>query len=103
MNNFKSTKTYKSSKGFSCCFRQWKADSHCKYLHGYSLEISIQFEALNLDKRNWVVDFGGLKELEKELPNNLYMLSSREENLLQELLAIIRGMTVPEIIGNMYD
>ena len=44
-----------------------------------------------------------LKELEKELPNNLYMLSSREENLLQELLAIIRGMTVPEIIGNMYD
>tara|TARA_B100000214_G_scaffold374997_1_gene359547 strand:- start:8486 stop:8938 length:453 start_codon:yes stop_codon:yes gene_type:complete len=69
MNNFKSTKTYKSSKGFSCCFRQWKADSHCKYLHGYSLEISIQFEALNLDKRNWVVDFGGLKELEKDLRN----------------------------------
>ena len=44
-----------------------------------------------------------LKELEKELPNNLYILTSREEHILQEMLAIIRGMTIPEIIGNMYD
>ena len=66
MSTFKSTKTYTASKGFSCCFRQFKANSHCKYLHGYSLEISIEFKANELDERNWVVDFGGLKELEKE-------------------------------------
>ena len=63
MGKFKSTKTYKATKGFSCCFRQYKAKSHCKFLHGYSLEIKIVFEAENLDERNWVVDFGGLKPL----------------------------------------
>ena len=66
MGTFKSTKTYKTSKGLSCCFRQFKANSHCQYLHGYSLEISVEFEAKNLDERNWVVDFGGLKKLEQE-------------------------------------
>jgi len=65
MGNFKSTKTYKASKGFSCCFRQFKAKSHCRFLHGYSLEIKLEFAAKNLDERNWVVDFGGLKDLEK--------------------------------------
>ena len=44
MGTFKSTKTYKTSKGLSCCFRQFKANSHCQYLHGYSLEISVEFE-----------------------------------------------------------
>lgn len=65
MGNFKSTKTYKASKGFSCCFRQFKAKSHCRFLHGYSLEIKLEFAAKNLDQRNWVVGFGGLKDLEK--------------------------------------
>ena len=64
MGTFKSTKTYKTSKGLSCCFRQYKANSHCQYLHGYSLEISLEFAAKNLDEKNWVVDFGGLKNLE---------------------------------------
>ena len=63
---FKSKKTYTSSKGLSCCFRQFKAESHCKYLHGYSLRISVEFQATELDDKNWVVDFGGLKNLEKE-------------------------------------
>ena len=63
---FKSKKTYTSSKGLSCCFRQFKAESHCKYLHGYSLGIAVEFQATELDDKNWVVDFGGLKNLEKE-------------------------------------
>ena len=63
---FKSKKTYTSSKGLSCCFRQYKAESHCKYLHGYSLGIAVEFKATKLDDKNWVVDFGGLKNLEKE-------------------------------------
>tara|TARA_R100000231_G_scaffold55987_2_gene46630 strand:- start:355 stop:807 length:453 start_codon:yes stop_codon:yes gene_type:complete len=63
---FKSKKTYTSSKGLSCCFRQFKAESHCKYLHGYSLGIAVEFKATELDDKNWVVDFGSLKNLEKE-------------------------------------
>jgi 6-pyruvoyltetrahydropterin/6-carboxytetrahydropterin synthase len=55
---------YKSRKkfdGFSTCFRQWKADTtHCQYLHGYDVEFEVTFEG-ELDHRNWVWDFGGMK------------------------------------------
>ena len=34
---------------------------HCKFLHGYSLQFKFVFGASELDERNWVVDFGGLK------------------------------------------
>jgi len=60
---FQSTKTYEHNIGLSACFRQWKAESHCQYLHGYSLQIKFVFEADDLDVRNWVVDFGSLKSL----------------------------------------
>jgi 6-pyruvoyltetrahydropterin/6-carboxytetrahydropterin synthase len=55
---------YKSTKlfdGFSCCFRQWKAeDTHCRFLHGYGVSFRVTFEG-DLDERNWVWDFGGMK------------------------------------------
>ena len=55
---------YKSRKkfdGFSTCFRQWRADTtHCQYLHGYDVEFEVTFEG-ELDHRNWVWDFGGMK------------------------------------------
>lgn len=55
---------YKSRKkfdGFSTCFRQWRADTtHCQYLHGYDVEFEVTFEG-DLDHRNWVWDFGGMK------------------------------------------
>lgn len=62
-----STKTYPHSIGLSCCFRQWRAThSHCQFLHGYSLEVRLEFEGA-LDDRNWVVDFGDLKEIKRWL------------------------------------
>ncbi len=64
---FLSTKTYGHDLGLSVAFRQHKADSHCRFLHGYALSIKIVFEAMHLDDRNWVVDFGGLKEIKAEL------------------------------------
>ena len=60
---------YKSSKlfnGYSTCFRQWKAESHCKYIHGYSLQFKCIFEG-DLDERNWVKDFGSFKEIKNSL------------------------------------
>lgn len=55
---------FKSSKlfdGYSCVFRQHHAiDTHCYYLHGYALSFLIEFEG-ELDDRNWVWDFGGMK------------------------------------------
>lgn len=61
MSKYLSTKTYGHEVGLSCCFRQWRAQSHCRFLHGYALAIRLEFEAEELDERNWVVDFGSLK------------------------------------------
>jgi 6-pyruvoyltetrahydropterin/6-carboxytetrahydropterin synthase len=56
--------TFKASKlfdGYSTVFRQWKADgTHCKFLHGYAISFRVHFEG-ELDGRNWVWDFGGMK------------------------------------------
>jgi len=58
MSKFKSTKLF---DGYSTCFRQWKADgTHCKFLHGYAVSFRVWFEG-QLDERNWVWDFGGMK------------------------------------------
>ena len=63
MGKFYSTKTYGNDRGLSCCFRQWRAGhSHCSLLHGYSIGVKVIFECESLDERNWVMDFGGLKE-----------------------------------------
>lgn len=64
---FHSTKTYGHERGFSCAFRQHRADSHCKYLHGYSLAFKFVFSTEELDVRNWAVDFGGMKSLKAML------------------------------------
>ena len=59
-NLFTSTKRF---VGFPCTHRQWLADSHCKYIHGYSREFYFEFQSSELTKEGWVVDFGGLKEV----------------------------------------
>lgn len=65
MGKYRSTKTYHNIG--PCVFRQWRADSHCKFLHGYALTFHFEFESDTLDVRNWVMDFGGLKPLKQHL------------------------------------
>jgi 6-pyruvoyltetrahydropterin/6-carboxytetrahydropterin synthase len=63
-------KHFKSSKrftGFPCTHRQWRAESHCRFVHGYSREFYFEFAAKELTKEGWVVDFGGLKEIKEWL------------------------------------
>jgi len=58
MNKFTSTKVF---DGFSTVFRQWRAEgTHCQKLHGYGISFKVYFEG-ELDHRNWVWDFGGMK------------------------------------------
>ena len=65
MSNFVSTKIINLG---SCAFRQWRAThSHCSKIHGYNLKAKIWFACSHLDDKNWAVDFGGLKEIRKEL------------------------------------
>lgn len=67
---YQSTKRYGHEVGFSCAFRQWRAQSHCRLIHGYALAFKFVFEAEELDVRNWVVDFGGLKSLKQILEDS---------------------------------
>ena len=61
MGSFRSTKVF---DGYSTVFRQWKAEgTHCKFLHGYGVSFKVWFEG-ELDERNWVWDFGGMKRAE---------------------------------------
>lgn len=64
---FISTKFYGPERGFAVAYRQWRADTHCNRLHGYALSFYFEFEAQDLDARNWVVDFGGLRTLKEKL------------------------------------
>ena len=64
MGKFQSTKVF---DGFSCVFRQWKAETtHCKYVHGYGVSFKVWFEG-ELDERNWVWDFGGMKRAKGQI------------------------------------
>ena len=60
-----STKEYVDA--FPCAYRQWRADSHCNLIHGYSFSMKFYFGTDNLDVRNWCADYGGLKELKEVL------------------------------------
>ena len=51
----------------STAFRQWRADSHCKLIHGYRLQCKLWFTAEELDDKNWIYDFGGCKEIKNIL------------------------------------
>ena len=58
MGKFQSSKVF---DGFSTVFRQWRAKStHCRFVHGYGISFKVYFEG-ELDHRNWVWDFGGMK------------------------------------------
>jgi len=58
MGKFQSSKVF---DGFSTVFRQHSAENtHCRFLHGYGISFKVYFEG-DLDERNWVWDFGGMK------------------------------------------
>jgi 6-pyruvoyltetrahydropterin/6-carboxytetrahydropterin synthase len=87
---FRAVKTYGHDLGLSCCFRQWRAKSHCRHLHGYALSFELVFEAEQLDGNGWVIDFGALKPIKE-------MLTERFDHAMQvavddPMLKIITGL-----------
>ena len=92
---FVSGKTYAHSTGHSCAFRQWRADSHCNLIHGYALQFELQFGSSNLDEKNWVVDFGGLKELKewlKHMFDHTYLVAKDDPEMDTVLLLADRNL-----------
>ena len=96
-------KTYGNERGLSCAFRQWRADSHCNLIHGYSLGFRFVFEAAQLDDRNWVYDFGNLGFVKDFLEDNFdhVLMIARDDpkraelyNLNREGVASVRELPV---------
>ena len=81
--------TYTSTKrftGFPCTHRQWKADSHCKYVHGYSREFYFEFACNEFTDEFWVMDFGGLKDVKawlEEMFDHTFLIAEDDPYLEQ--------------------
>ena len=64
-------KKYVSTKSYRqiapCAYRQWRANSHCNLIHVYAFSFGFEFETDDLDARNWVMDYGGLRPLKDKL------------------------------------
>lgn len=91
-----STKTFGHDLGFSCAFRQWRAQSHCRFIHGYALGFKFTFAANTLDTCGWVVDFGGLKGLKEILANTFdhKLLVAEDDPQMDRLVALRYSIAV---------
>jgi 6-pyruvoyltetrahydropterin/6-carboxytetrahydropterin synthase len=89
-NVYQVTKTYDHNLGLSACFRQHKAESHCRFLHGYALSFKLTFSAIKLNENNWVIDFGGLKPIKAWLCDNFdhKLISAEDDPYIQHLKAL---------------
>ena len=64
MGKFQSSKVF---DGFRTVFRQHSAkETHCRFIHGYGIAFKVYFEG-DLDHRNWVWDFGGMKRAKNKI------------------------------------
>ena len=82
MAKYISTKTYTHLGPVA--YRQWRADSHCNLIHGYALQFELTFGSTGLDEKNWVVDFGGLKELKewlKHMFDHTYLVATDDPEM----------------------
>ena len=94
-----STKTYGHEIGLSACFRQHRAESHCHLLHGYALAVKFEFEAVDLDVRNWVVDFGGLKSLKGMLEDTFdHTLLVAEDDPMRQRLCELGSLGLARVV-----
>ena len=98
---YKYTSTKEWHDAFPCAYRQWRADSHCNQIHGYSFSIRVFFGADTLDARNWCADYGGLKDLkailEDQFDHTLLVAEDDPDMDVFKLLAE-RGMAKLTII-----
>jgi len=89
-------RSYKEFNGYSTAFRQWRADSHCKFIHGYALRFKVWFDG-ELDNRNWVVDFGcfkrnGIKDWMKSMFDHTTCIAKDDPELKSFLEMEAKGL-----------
>jgi 6-pyruvoyltetrahydropterin/6-carboxytetrahydropterin synthase len=96
---FKSTKRFGHEVGLSAAFRQWRAHSHCRHIHGYALAVKFVFATEVLDLTNWCVDFGSLKSLKGMLEDTFdHTLLVAEDDPHKDLLCSLAGLDIAKVI-----
>ena len=98
--NFKSTKRF---TGFPCTHRQWRAKSHCRFVHGYSRELNFEFETDSLTDEGWVVDFGGLKKVKEFLDytfDHTFLVAQDDPELENFRLLDQKGVIMLRVLPN---
>jgi 6-pyruvoyltetrahydropterin/6-carboxytetrahydropterin synthase len=80
------TKTFGHDLGLSASFRQWRASSHCSFIHGYALAVEVEIGCAYLDERNWVFDFGAFDQFKVWLRDTFdhKTLVARDDPMLVE-------------------
>lgn len=79
---YTSTKAYHDM--FPVAYRQYKADTHCNLIHGYSFSFTFYFGCDTLDARDWCQDYSSFKNLKKFLEeqfDHTLLVSETEPNL----------------------
>jgi len=103
MSKYISTKTYKHLGPVA--YRQWRADSHCRFIHGYALSFHFEFETNTLDARNWVMDFGGLRPLKEKLEewfDHTFLVATDDPDR-EQLLALGKSGVAKGIADFLYE
>ena len=98
MGKFQSTKLLTD---LAQCFVNGKAtDTHCKFLHGYAIEFKVTFEG-ELDYRNWVWDFGGMKRSKTKIDG----MSAKEwmDYMFDHTTVIAKDDPYLEIFSKMHE
>lgn len=96
---YQSTKVFGHELGISCCFRQWRATSHCNQLHGYALSFKFVFECEELDNKNWCMDFGNLKSLKQTIMSHFdHKLVIAEDDPDKSVLEALGDLGIADVI-----
>lgn len=68
-------------------------------LHGYSIAVRLEFEADELDHRNWVIDFGSLKPVKAFLVNTFdHKMLVAEDDPCKDELCYLGGMQLADVV-----
>ncbi len=93
---------------FSCVHRNHKANSHCRFLHGYGRYVTLTLAASknSLTNEGWVYDFGGFKDLCAILENawdHKTVISEGDPSLSAFRMLHDGGLIDLVVMGEEYD
>lgn len=86
-------------KGYPCAYRNHKADSHCRWIHGYDYRFKLTFRADELDRSDFVVDFGDLGWVKEQLEKTFdHTLLIDEEDPYKDEIAYLTALDVANVL-----